>query len=371
MLNSILINGSHPDSLLNFRGDLIRELIANGYEVHASAPDITGRTRDLLENMGARPHSIELRRAGQNPMADLRYLCHMLALQRRVKPTLILNYTIKPNIWGSFAARLLGIPVYSMVTGLGYIMIEGEGIKRRLIQALAKRLYALALSNNIAVIFQNNDDVDEFVKAGIVDRSKVRVVRGSGVSLAHFSPAPLPTSPVFLMIARLLRTKGVHEYAAAAKGVKGAHPDVRFLLVGMQDFGPDGVAPEDIDKWAEYGIEYLGPKDDVRPTLAEASVYVLPSYREGTPRSVLEAMAMGRPILTTDVPGCRETVRHERNGLLVPARNVAALQAAMVRMIENPGEREAMGRESLIMARQLFDVDKVNRELIGHLGISR
>lgn len=371
LLNSILINGSHPDSLLNFRGDLIRELIANGYEVHASAPDITGRTRDLLENMGARPHSIELRRAGQNPMADLRYLCHMLALQRRVKPTLILNYTIKPNIWGSFAARLLGIPVYSMVTGLGYIMIEGEGIKRRLIQALAKRLYALALSNNIAVIFQNNDDVDEFVKAGIVDRSKVRVVRGSGVSLAHFSPAPLPTSPVFLMIARLLRTKGVHEYAAAAKGVKGAHPDVRFLLVGMQDFGPDGVAPEDIDKWAEYGIEYLGPKDDVRPTLAEASVYVLPSYREGTPRSVLEAMAMGRPILTTDVPGCRETVRHERNGLLVPARNVAALQAAMVRMIENPGEREAMGRESLIMARQLFDVDKVNRELIGHLGISR
>lgn len=303
-------------------------------------------------------------------MADLRYLREMLSLQRRIKPALVLNYTIKPNIWGSFAARLLGIPAYSMVTGLGYIMIEGAGLKRRLIQALAKRLYALALSKNRAVIFQNNDDVEEFTKAGIVDPSKVRIVRGSGVNLKHFASAPLPAAPVFLMIARLLRTKGVREYADAAKATKSVHPNARFLLVGMHDSGPDGIAVEEIGDWAQYGIEYLGPKDDVRPALAEASIYVLPSYREGTPRSVLEAMAMGRPILTTDVPGCRETVRHERNGLLVPARDAAALQAAMVRLIENPDEREAMGRESLAMAWELFDVDKVNRELIGHLGIA-
>ena len=371
MSNSILINGSHPDSLVNFRGDLIRELIASGYDVHASAPDVTGRTRDLLDRIGVRTHSVHLGRAGLNPIADLRYLREMLSLQRRIKPMLVLNYTIKPNIWGSFAARLLGIPVCSMVTGLGYIMIEGEGLKRRLIQALAKRLYALALSNNRAVIFQNNDDVDEFVRAGIVDPSKVRTIRGSGVNLKHFAPAPLPTAPVFLMIARLLRTKGVQEYAAAAKGIKSVYPDARFLLVGMHDPGPDGVSAEEMGDWAEYGIEYLGPQDDVRPALAEASIYVLPSYREGTPRSVLEAMAMGRPVLTTDVPGCRETVRHEKNGVLVPARDAAALQDAMARLIDNPREREAMGRESLGMARELFDVDKVNRELIDHLGISR
>lgn len=371
MPHSILINGSHPDSLVNFRGDLIRDLIASGYEVHTSAPDIAGPTRAQLDAMGVRSHSVNLSRSGLSPIADLRYLREMLSLQRRIRPALVLNYTIKPNIWGSFAARLLGIPACSMVTGLGYIMIEGQGLKRRLVQALAKQLYAWALSKNRAVIFQNNDDVDEFVRAGIVGPSKIRTVRGSGVNLEHFAPAPLPAAPVFLMIARLLRTKGVREYAAAAKSVRASYPDARFLLVGMHDPGPDGVTPEEMGDWHQYGIEYLGPMDDVRPALAAASIYVLPSYREGTPRSVLEAMAMGRPVVTTDVPGCRETVQHERNGLLVPARDAAALHEAMTRLIENPRQREAMGRESLEMARELFDVRKVNRELIGHLGILR
>lgn len=368
-MNAILINGSYPDSLVNFRGDMIRDLVALGHEVHASAPDIDPKTRSAIEAMGARPHSLALSRSGLNPLADLRYCRDMLALIRRVRPALVVNYTIKPNIWGSFAARLAGVPVCSMVTGLGYVMIEGAGLKRRLVQSVAKRLYAAALARNRVVIFQNDDDVGDFVAAGIVDRAKVHTVRGSGVNLAHFSPQPLPPEPVFLMIARLLKAKGVAEYAAAAKEAKRRHPHARFLLVGMTDSGPDGISESEIGGWQASGVEYLGPQSDVRPAIEAASVYVLPSYREGTPRSVLEAMAMGRPILTTDVPGCRETVRPEENGLLVPARDSAALCDAMVRLIENPDERAAMGQASLAMARELFDVHKVNAELFRHLGL--
>ncbi len=368
-MNAILINGSHPDSLVNFRGDMIRDMIALGHEVHVSAPDIDAGTRAAVEAMGARVHSLPLSRSGLNPLGDIRYFGAMLALIRRVKPGLAVNYTIKPNIWGSFAARVAGVPACSMVTGLGYVMIEGAGLKRRLVQGMAKRLYAAALARNRIVVFQNDDDVADFVKAGIVDPAKVRTVRGSGVNLAHFDPRPLPPEPVFLMIARLLKTKGVLEYAAAAKAVKRLHPRARFLLVGMADSGPDGIPETEIVDWRDSGIEYLGPQSDVRPAIAEASVYVLPSYREGTPRSVLEAMAMGRAILTTDVPGCRETVRPGQNGLLVPARDSEALRDAMIRLSESADERAAMGRASLAMARELFDVGKVNRALFRHLGL--
>lgn len=369
-MRTILINGSYPDSLVNFRGDMIRDMIALGHEVHVSAPDIDAKTRAGLDALGARPHSLSLERSGLNPFADLRYFREMLALIRKVGPGLVVNYTIKPNIWGSFAARMAGVPACSMVTGLGYVMIEGAGLKRRLVQGVAKRLYAAALAGNRAVIFQNDDDVADFVRAGIVDPAKVRTVRGSGVNLAHFDPRPLPPEPVFLMIARLLKTKGVREYAAAASAVKRLHPRARFLLVGMSDAGPDGIPESETGDWRDAGIEYLGPQSDVRPAIAGASIYVLPSYREGTPRSVLEAMAMGRPIITTDVPGCRETVRAGENGLLVSARNSAALADAMIRLIEKPDERATMGRASLAMARELFDVGKVNQTLFRHLGIA-
>lgn len=368
-MSSILINGSHPDSLVNFRGDMIRDLIALGYEVHVSAPDIVGRTAERLDAMGVRSHTLPLARAGLNPVSDFRYLASMLALQRRIRPAIVINYTIKPNIWGSFAARLLGIPVISMVTGVGYMMIEAAGLKRRLVQGFARRLYAAALSGNRAVIFQNDDDVADFVNAGIVASAKVRTVRGSGVNLDHFAPVPLPQAPVFLMISRLLVTKGVREYAAAAAAVRRQYPEARFLLVGGPDNGPDGIPEGEAAQWKD--VEYLGVKPDVRPSIAEAAVYVLPSYREGTPRSVLEAMAMARPVITTDVPGCRETVRDGENGILVPARDAEALRDAMIRMIEDKEAREHMAQASLRMVRELFDVRKVNQDLLRHFGLDR
>lgn len=351
---------------------MIRDLIALGHEVHVSAPDIGGPTLESLDALGAKSHSLKLDRSGLNPLADLRYFWDMLALIRRIQPRLVVNYTIKPNIWGSLAARLAGIPACSMVTGVGYMMIESKGAKQRAVQSIAKRLYAIALSKNRVVIFQNNDDVEDFVKARIVDRAQVRTVRGSGVNLSHFRPVPPPSSAVFLMIARLLKSKGALQYAMAARDVKRLFPEARFLLVGMRDTGPDGISESELGDWSDYGVEYLGPLADVRPAIAQASVYVLPSYyREGTPRSTLEAMAMGRAVITTDAPGCRETVRHGENGLLVPVRDVDALRDAMIRLIENDGERAAMGQASLAMARQLFDVNKVNKQLFRHIGLGQ
>ncbi|MBO9696396.1 MAG: glycosyltransferase family 4 protein [Sphingopyxis sp.] len=351
---------------------MIRDMIAQGYEVHATAPDMGGQALEFLESVGAVPHSLPLSRSGLNPLADLRYLREMRALIRRIGPDLVINYTIKPNIWGSIAARMAGVPACSMVTGIGYMMIEAAGMKQRAVQAIATRLYAAALAKNPVVIFQNNDDVEDFVKAGIIDRGQARTVRGSGVNLEQFAPVPLPSAPVFVMVARLLRSKGVLVYAEAAREVRRQYPQARFLLVGMTDPGPDGVSSSDVGDWSDYGVEYLGPKADVRPSIAESSVFVLPSYyREGTPRSVLEAMAMGRAIITTDAPGCRETVRQGENGYLIPVRDVGALRDAMIRLVENETERAAMGQASLAMAREIFDVHKVNRELFRHLGIGK
>lgn len=367
MPRTIVINASFAPSLVNFRGDLIRELVSRGHRVHVTGPDMSADLRAALIAMGSEPHPMPLERNGMNPRTDLRYFRAQTALQRRLRPDLVINYTIKPNIWGSFAARMTGCKAVSMVTGAGYLLLDGKGLKRRLIQALAKRLYRAALAGNEAVIFQNEDDVAEFIEARIVKPRQVRTVRGSGVNLEHFRRVPLPAEPVFLMIARLLRTKGVQEYAQAAEQVRAKYPDARFLLVGMQDTGPDGIDTADLARWQARGLEYLGELADVRPAIAAASIYVLPSYREGTPRSVLEAMAMGRPILTTDVPGCRETVQSGSNGLLVPARDPVALAGAMEQLIADASLRAKMGEAAHALAAERFDVDVVNKALIRHM----
>lgn len=367
---TILINASHAESLINFRGDLIKFLISEGHAVHACAPEMSKKIAAELRELGSVPYDTSLDRAGQNPAKDARYLIEMIRLLRQVRPNLVLNYTIKPNIWGSFAARFLGIPTYSMVTGVGFVMLQGNGIKRKVVQSIARNLYRAALSKNRAVIFQNNDDVAAFLQAGIVRKEQVRLVRGSGVNLDRFRPEPLPHEPVFLMIARLLRTKGVGEYAEAARLLKKSVRNARCLLIGPPDPGPDGLTEPDIADLSNGAVEYLGPQADVRPFIARASIYVLPSYREGTPRSVLEAMAMARPIITTDAPGCRETVTQGRNGLLVPIGDANALAYAMQKLAQDPSLRIAMGKCSRTMAAETFDVNGVNRDMLQHLELS-
>jgi glycosyltransferase involved in cell wall biosynthesis len=365
---TILLNASFGPSLIRFRGKLIEAMVAEGNRVHVSAPDIGPELAQAICALGATPHSVRLARTGLGPVADIRYFQDIRRLLRNTGADLCLSYTIKPNIWASLAAGSLGIRSASMVTGVGYAFIENGGLRQRLVQLIARLLYRAATNANDVVIFQNPDDRDDFIKTGcLADPGKARMISGSGVDLSYYAPAPLPDQPVFLMTARLLGNKGVREYAEAALGILAKGSDARFLLAGYIDQGPDGIDPAELAGWIAGGIEYLGSLDDVRPAISSASVFVLPSYREGTPRSVLEAMAMGRPIVTTDVPGCRETVVNGVNGLLVPARDSRALAAAMEQMIARPDLRRDMGHRSLDLCRSKYDVDQVNARMLEHM----
>ena len=369
-MSKILINGSHPQYLVNFRGPLVRDLIARGHEVHVSSPDLDGQWHDAVLELGATPHSIPLRRTRISIWGDLNYHGFIYRLIRTIGADFVLNYTIKPNIWGSLAAKRAGVRSASMVTGLGFAFIAGDGLARAATQKIAQRLYRMATDANSHVVFQNPDDLADFIAAGSLgDPGKAIIVNGSGLDLDHYDLAPLPSDPVFLSLARLLRSKGLEEYAEAAARVRGVIPEARFLLAGMLDTGPDAVSQEQLDRWIASGIEYLGHLDDVRPAIAQASVFVLPSWREGTPRTVLEAMGMGRPIVTTDAPGCRETTVGGVNGLLVPVRDAAALADAMIRLGRDSALRTAWGAESRRMAEQKYSVGKVNQSLIEGLGL--
>jgi glycosyltransferase involved in cell wall biosynthesis len=366
----ILINGSYAPSLLAFRGKLIETLVKMGHIVHVSAPDVSFEVSQKLKSFGAHVHEIRLGRNRSNPLSDFGYLLELLKLMRKIKCNLVIGYTIKPNIWGSIAARMWGIRSVSMVTGLGFSFSPQQNFKARTVQVLARFLYAFATRANHRVIFQNPDDIRDFLAAGCLsDPGKAVMVNGSGVDLDHYSVTPLPNNPVFLMIARFLGAKGLREYAAAALQILEARNDCRFILVGFPDEGVDGIPQIEIDTWFQSGLEFGGQLADVRPAISEASVYVLPSYREGTPRTVLEAMAMARAIITTDAPGCRETVIDGLNGFLVPVGNVSELADAMVKLAEDAGLRQRMGSESRRIASLKYDVDKVNAQLLKHLGL--
>lgn len=369
----VLFLASYAPSLLNFRGPLIRDVLAAGHRVSVGAPDVAPDVRARLEAMGAKVYETPLRRTGTGILADLRYYAALRRLMSYILPDIVLTYTIKPNIWGAFAARRAGVPVVAMVTGLGYAFTDSGSVslRQRFVRGVARILYRVASSCNDRIIFQNPDDRDDFCAAGcLADIRKIGMVDGSGVDTAYYSRKSLPEQPVFLMIARLLRNKGVREYAEASLKLLQQNLNVRCLLAGPFDEGPDGISRVDLDRWIAAGLEYLGPVDDVRPVLAQARVYVLPSYREGTPRSVLEAMSLGRAVITTDAPGCRETVRDGIEGYLVPVRDSQALAAAMQRMLDNPRQTEVMAEAAFRRAREKYDVHAVNRQMMSLLGLA-
>ncbi len=257
-----------------------------------------------------------------------------------------------------------------MITGLGY-GFGGLSWVQRSIGRVVQGLYRLALRQAAGVMFQNPDDWDLFIRLGLVPPTlPITLINGSGVDLERYALSQLPEAPVFLLIARLLADKGLREYDQAARRLKARYPQARFLLGGDLDRNPLGIrAPELADWQADGTIEYLGHLDEVHPAFAAARVYVLSSYREGTPHTVLEAMAMGRPIVTTDAPGCRETVVDGVNGFLVPVRDAAALEHAMERFILQPDRAERMGAESLRLAREKYDAHKVNAVIMEAMGL--
>ncbi|MNF23023.1 N,N'-diacetylbacillosaminyl-diphospho-undecaprenol alpha-1,3-N-acetylgalactosaminyltransferase [compost metagenome] len=371
-----LLLASYPESLLSFRGPLLDALLAQGHNVHVGAPELRlgSPIVQKLEARGLQIHSIPMQRTGTNPLTDLVTLLHLHRLMRQIHPDCVLGYTIKPVIYGSLAAWLASVPNrFALITGLGY-SFQGQGNdadERALLRSLVQWLYGLALNHSHKVFFQNPDDQALFRMQQILSPTVPSfVVNGSGVDIDEYTPAPLPPTPRFLMIARLLADKGVREYVAAARLVRARHPEALFSLVGWIDENPSAIAQAELDAWqAEGVIRYLGKLDDVRPIIADCNVYVLPSYREGTPRTVLEAMAMGRAIITTDAPGCRETVIDGDNGFLVPVKAVSELAAVMMRLVEDPDLAARMGRRSRLIAEEKYDVRRVNAVMLREMGI--
>ena len=369
----ILLLASYAPSLVNFRGPLIRHMQIAGHEISVGAPDIGPDLRSQIEALGADVNDTPLKRTGTGIIADLNYGAVLWRLMAHTRPDIVLTYTIKPNIWGAFAAARVGIPSVAMVTGLGYAFTNSgaASLRQILVRGVARLLYRAATKRNRRVLFQNPDDLNDFIAAGCLeDRDKTAIINGSGVDMVHYARAPLPDAPVFLMIARLLRNKGVHEYAEASMRILQEYPTARCLLVGPFDEGPDSVTRADVDRWVAGGLEYFGAVEDVRPHMAACRTYVLPSYREGTPRSVLEAMATGRPIITSDAPGCRETVKDGVNGYLVPIRDSEVLADRMRDIINDPVRTAEMGKQSFQFAKEKYDVWKVNEQIMRNLGLS-
>ncbi len=367
----IIVLASYANSLLNFRQELLEAMVDKNHSVIACAPGKNEFVEKRLNSLGIRYQPLKFERTGMNPLKDALAFLRLISLFNEIKPDLLLSYTIKPVIYGSLAARLSNVEkMYSIITGLGYVF-EGDTYKRRLIRSLVRVLYKIALSSNTKVFFQNPDDLALFNKLGIVKQEQQVLINGSGVNLQKFRERNSPTNPCsFLLIARLLKEKGIAEYVEAAKRIKKRYPHAAFRLLGPYDPNPASIQPYEINAWHQAGIiEYLGETRDVRPFIAEAGVYVLPSYyREGTPRSILEAMAMGKPVITTDSPGCRETIDKGRNGFLIPVRDTIALINAMERFILDPSLIDKMGKQSRLYAEKRYDVHKINEDILNAIG---
>lgn len=366
----VLIIAGHSRSLVDFRGPLIARLRREGHIVHAAAPDLHSDAvaHAYLSDLGVTTHDTPVNRTGLNPIDDIRYFIRVLMVVRQVQPDSVLTYAAKPVIWGSVAAAVSRVPNRTaMITGLGHAFIDVNiTLRDRFVRFALGLLYKTALSLNDNLILQNNDDYESLREIGAVHkRNRVTITAGSGVDLSRFNLTTLPERPVFLMAARLLISKGVRDYVSAALKLKSRYPEAEFLLAGWTDGDRRSVSPAELSNWNEQGIKFLGRLDDIRPAIERCLVYVLPSYyREGVPKSVLEAMSMGRAIITTDAPGCRETVIHDFNGILIPPRDAESLASAMELFMGDIQLAHVMGANSRILARERFDVDVVNDKII-------
>lgn len=350
---TVLIAINAAWNIVNFRGALIRGLQAEGYRVIALAPDDDYAQR--LQALGVEYHPIEMDKQGISPLRDLQLLLAYHRALRRLRPNVFLGYTAKPNIYGSLAAHRLGIKVINNVSGLGTAFI-----RRSWLTHVVSMLYRLAFRRSAVVFFQNAEDQALFIAEGILPKHKAELLPGSGVDLDRFKPlsSTSGTGITFLLVARLLWDKGVREYVEAARIARAKIPHLRFQILGFLDAeNRTAVSRLDVEHWVNEGIiEYLGHSDDVRPFLADADCVVLPSYREGLPRSLLEAAAMGKPMIATDVPGCRHIVEDQVNGFLCEVRDPASLANAMVRLANlSPVERSALGAAARARAEAEFD----------------
>lgn len=374
-MKHILIIASYGPSLINFRLPLIKRLLSRGYKVSVASPidDFSDILQKKLQDLGIYINIFKLSRTRFNLLINFNSLIELYKIVKNSKPNIIISYTAKPVIFSGLVLKFFKkVSYYPLITGLGFSFTEINSIKKIFFRYLISQLYRQGLKSSKKIIFQNKDDQSLFYKLKILDQSKISyVINGSGVDLSEYPLTNLPSKRVFLMIARLLGDKGVREYVNAAKIVRSRFPNVTFQLAGYLDENPSAVTADELQTWINDGnIEYLGEIKSVQSILKSCKYYVLPSYREGTPRSVLEALSTGRPIITTDTPGCRETVVHEKNGLLVPIKDPISLANAMIRLLNEKDETiEKMAKESYLIAKNKYDIDKVNQSIINIMNL--
>ena len=371
----LIIVASTPESIIPFRGKLILGFRNLGIKVHICAPfteEHKNIVQELRDNYSVETHTTDLGKASMNMLSDFRYLIRLIKIIKAVKPDLMICYTMKPVVYGSIAGWIAKVPErVSMITGLGFLFSNSHGVLKQGVQFIGKVLLSFSLRKNNKIFFQNIDDKKLFYQKKITGKNQLTfVTNGSGVDLKFYNVRPLPCEPSFLLIARMINDKGIREYVEAIREVKKSYPSIRFSMVGGLEENIDGIHFKDIQSWVAEGlIDYKGKLSDVRPEIEECSIYVLPSYREGTPRSVLEAMSMGRAIITTDVPGCRDTVIDGVTGLLVRPKDSSDLAEAMIRLIQDNKLTVEMGRNSREYAEKKYSDESVVSEILSQLDL--
>lgn len=392
-MQKLLFIGADPKTLVYHRGALLEELARRGVRITAvaSQEEDCGHVRQFVEGLGGDYCTVPLARASLNPFSDLRTLLMLWKLCRKVRPDMVFSYTIKPVAYGSVAAYFAGVRrIHALVPGLGYAFTPDGTLRQRLVNLATRVFYRIALQRCRVVFLQNRDDEQLLRRERILSPLvQSHVTLGSGVNLEQFVSTPVEVPPAgeleCVFVARLLKNKGILQYVAAAKRISADWPGVKFHIVGPMDPSPDGVSEEEVRSWADTdAIIYHGSLRDVRPVLRRAHVFVLPTfYREGVPRSILEALSMGRAVITTDVVGARETVAltgrgksagegseavlEGENGFLIRPRCVDSLCQAIGMFLQRPELVAAMGQRARRLAEARFDVTKVNAGIVRHL----
>lgn len=369
----IALISNQAKSMINFRGPLIEELVRRGHKVLALAPDFEELTRSECEKLGARPVDFTMSRTGMNPFRELAAILELRRLLKTLCPDVVLSFFLKPVIYGTIAAASAKIEQrFALIEGLGFAFTPSGGfdLRRFAVQLPMLLLTRFAMKRLDKVIMLNRDDRNELIDRGLVPSGATCLLGAIGLDLDEWPELPLPRERVvFILVARLLADKGIREFVEAVRIVRRSNCDARFLLLGGLDDNPTAISSVEVNSWVTEGLIEWPGHVPVRPWLAIANVFVLPSYREGLPRSTQEAMAMGRPVVTTDVPGCRDTVIEGRNGFKVPARDPEALANAMKYFIEQPCAIATMGAESRRIAEKQFDAQLQNCKLLDLMGI--
>ncbi|TCB80442.1 glycosyltransferase family 4 protein [Acinetobacter sp. ANC 4173] len=377
-MSTIVFIGTIASSIYDFRADLIRSLLKQGHQIYAFTSQYNAEDVNKIEQLGAIPVTYTLNRGGLNPLADIVATYQLLKKIKTINPDVVFSYFSKPVIFGTLAAKLAKVPcVIGMLEGLGYTFTEQpEGLshKTKFIRYIQVFLYKIALPQLDKLVFLNPDDPKDLLETYSIKVKKVVILGGIGLNLQEYPYQPVDdiSLPIkFLFIGRLLKEKGIHEFVQAAKLVKKQYPKTQFTILGQIDtFNIGALQQAELDDLiASCVVEYRGQVNNVKDWITNSHVFVLPSYREGVPRSTQEAMAIGRAIITTDVPGCRETVIQNRNGFIIPKWDSKTLAEYMIYFIENPEQIRFMGDESHKIAIDKFDVEKVNRRLQNILGV--